>query len=303
MPLWNPYQGAGAPHAANMQSAVFDPLLLGVNLHPTPLTWDLSIIGAFVLGAAAAYLFGRSARPSGGSGGHQQRRLLPGGLVLPVQQQPASAVHTSICRCYVYSWSSRCAPADCGPCSGSELLSQETSTSGMPEASFFVLGAAAVYAMVRLVQQRERDAAPPLTRSTRRRRLARPVARLAAPPAVRAVRVSVLQPSQGRTFGQRFAGGPVVGHPQLDRSLLLGRTEPKLGGASPSSGTGSAWRSGSRLWPPISGRKETKRLHAWLFLGLGAFLLVKIYDFGMLDWVGAVAGRRSRSSFPCSRRP
>ena len=59
LPLWNPYQGAGAPHAANMQSAVFDPLLLAVNLHPTPLTWDLSIVGAFVLGAAAAYLFGR----------------------------------------------------------------------------------------------------------------------------------------------------------------------------------------------------------------------------------------------------
>ena len=58
-PLWNPYQAAGSPLAANMQSAVFDPLLLAVNLHPTPLTWDLSIIGAFVLGAAAAYLFGR----------------------------------------------------------------------------------------------------------------------------------------------------------------------------------------------------------------------------------------------------
>ena len=43
LPLWNPYQGAGAPLAANMQSAVFDPLLLAVNLHPTPLTWDLSI--------------------------------------------------------------------------------------------------------------------------------------------------------------------------------------------------------------------------------------------------------------------
>ena len=59
LPLWNPYQGAGAPLAANMQSAVFDPLLLAVNLHPTPLTWDLSILGAFILGAAAAYLFGR----------------------------------------------------------------------------------------------------------------------------------------------------------------------------------------------------------------------------------------------------
>ena len=59
LPLWNPYQGAGAPLAANMQSAAFDPLLLAVNLHPTPLIWDLSIVGAFVLGAAAAFVFGR----------------------------------------------------------------------------------------------------------------------------------------------------------------------------------------------------------------------------------------------------
>ena len=59
LPLWNPYQAFGAPLAANMQSAVFDPLLLAVNLHPTPLMWDLSIVGAFVLGAAAAFVFGR----------------------------------------------------------------------------------------------------------------------------------------------------------------------------------------------------------------------------------------------------
>ena len=36
----------------------------------------------------------------------------------------------------------------------------------------------------------------------------------------------------------------------------------------------------------VSGRKETRRLHAWLFFVLGVVLLVKIYDFGVLDWVG-----------------
>src|SRR5437588_454200 len=55
-----PYQGAGAPLAANAQSAVFDPLTLAVNLHPTPLTWDLSFLVVFLLGAAATYLFLRS---------------------------------------------------------------------------------------------------------------------------------------------------------------------------------------------------------------------------------------------------
>ena len=36
----------------------------------------------------------------------------------------------------------------------------------------------------------------------------------------------------------------------------------------------------------VSGRNETKRLHAWLFLVLGVLLLVKIYDFRVLEWVG-----------------
>ena len=59
IPLWNPYQGSGTPHAANMQSAVFDPLLIAVNLHPTPRTWDLTLIGVFVLAAICTYSFCR----------------------------------------------------------------------------------------------------------------------------------------------------------------------------------------------------------------------------------------------------
>jgi hypothetical protein len=38
----------------------------------------------------------------------------------------------------------------------------------------------------------------------------------------------------------------------------------------------------------VSGRRETKRLHAWLFLALVGFLLVKIYEFEVLEWVGHV---------------
>lgn len=60
VPLWNPYEGAGAPLAGNLQSAVFDPLTLPVNLHPTPLTWDLSFLFAFLLAGLATYLFLRN---------------------------------------------------------------------------------------------------------------------------------------------------------------------------------------------------------------------------------------------------
>src|SRR5258708_3320939 len=57
VPLWNPYQGAGTPLAANGQSSVFDPMMLAVNLHPTTLTWDLTFLFAFALGAVGMYLF------------------------------------------------------------------------------------------------------------------------------------------------------------------------------------------------------------------------------------------------------
>jgi hypothetical protein len=60
LPLWNPYQGAGTPLAANMQSAVFDPLLLPVHLHPSLLVWDLSFLVALIGIAWLSYLFFRS---------------------------------------------------------------------------------------------------------------------------------------------------------------------------------------------------------------------------------------------------
>ena len=60
LPLWNPYQGGGTPLAANMQSAVFDPLLLPVHLHPSLLVWDLSFLIALIAVAWFSYLFFRS---------------------------------------------------------------------------------------------------------------------------------------------------------------------------------------------------------------------------------------------------
>ena len=60
VPLWTPYQGMGAPLAANMQSAVFDPLLLPVHLHPSLLVWDLCFLGALIAGIWFAQLFFRS---------------------------------------------------------------------------------------------------------------------------------------------------------------------------------------------------------------------------------------------------
>ena len=51
------------------------------------------------------------------------------------------------------------------------------------------------------------------------------------------------------------------------------------------SGTGSASRSGFRARCDVR-PNGTKRLHTWLFFGLGAAVLLKIYEFRVLDWVG-----------------
>jgi hypothetical protein len=36
----------------------------------------------------------------------------------------------------------------------------------------------------------------------------------------------------------------------------------------------------------MSGRAETKRLHTWLFVALGVAVLLKVYEFRVLDWIG-----------------
>ena len=59
VPLWNPYQASGAPLAANWVNGVFDPVQAVVNLHPTPRTWDLMIVGTFLIAAVSTYAFCR----------------------------------------------------------------------------------------------------------------------------------------------------------------------------------------------------------------------------------------------------
>jgi hypothetical protein len=59
LPLWNPYQGIGMPLAANMQSAVFDPMLLPLHLHPTPLVADLTALVGLLLMGCGAYVAAR----------------------------------------------------------------------------------------------------------------------------------------------------------------------------------------------------------------------------------------------------
>ena len=280
IPLWNPYQGAGAPLAANMISEVFDPLLLAVNLHPTMLMWDLSIIGAFVLGAAAAFLFGR---------------------VLGLHAVPAVVTsaafslsgwfflysNNSFSRSYVFL------PLlfllvelvlrfrGLVPVLGLSIAVAGNLYVGMPESSALVIGSTAAYAIARLVQERRRM---PL-------------------------RASLVRLGGAGLLGVMLAAPLVLPFLQYER-LSFNIHKPGAGNGSqtdPQWGLlnwlvpyfqepPSAVRPSVRNWfgvavgiaalAAMSGRTETKRLHTWLFAGLGAAVLLKVYEFRVLDWVG-----------------
>lgn len=60
LPLWNPYQGLGAPLAANAQSGAFDLLRLPVFLSGSPVAWDMYYVLRSALGLALMALFARS---------------------------------------------------------------------------------------------------------------------------------------------------------------------------------------------------------------------------------------------------
>lgn len=281
LPLWNPYQGAGTPLAANMQSAAFDPLLLLVNLHPTPWTWDLSIIGAFVLGAAAAYVFGRvlGMDPVPAVVGSAAFSLSGFFFLYSNDQFSRSYIYLPILFLFVELvlrlprlW----------PVFGLGLAIAGNWYAGMPEASFFVIGSAAVYAAVRLVQQR---AETPLRRGLIRLGGAGLLGVLLAAPLL-----LMFRQYQSLSFNTHQSGaGPGA---QTDPSWgLLNWIVPFFHGIR-----GEFLAPGVRNWVGVavvaaavvalSGRNETRRLHAWVFFGLGALLLLKIYDFGVLDWVG-----------------
>jgi hypothetical protein len=162
-PLWNPFQGAGEPLAGNVQSAVFDPLLLAVHLHPTTLVWDLTYLFVFALGALAMYAFLRVL-------GIGVLGAFTGAGAFTMCGFFAMDAGNGFVRVYVYlpilflsvemavrSPHLRWVAAMGAAVAGSVLA-------GMPEATFFVLVAAGAYATYRLIGQPGGHRAPALFR-------------------------------------------------------------------------------------------------------------------------------------------
>ncbi|TET52652.1 MAG: hypothetical protein E3J54_05990, partial [Actinobacteria bacterium] len=57
LPLWNPYNGAGQPLAADMQSSSFSPLTLPLNLSPTPVVWDIFLLLRLLIAGLLTFAF------------------------------------------------------------------------------------------------------------------------------------------------------------------------------------------------------------------------------------------------------
>ena len=103
IPLWNPYQAAGAPHAANMQSAVFDSLLLAVNLGRERPGLELGSLSLLVEARSISSSPAWSPYPvvGGGERGHQVAEIrVPLAVRCRSASRPAG------------SWSSRRDPAE-----------------------------------------------------------------------------------------------------------------------------------------------------------------------------------------------
>ncbi len=57
LPLWNPYNGAGQPLAADMQSSSFNPIALPVILNPSPSMWDFFLLFRLFLAGLFTFMF------------------------------------------------------------------------------------------------------------------------------------------------------------------------------------------------------------------------------------------------------
>ncbi len=280
IPLWNPYQGAGAPLAANMISEVFDPLLLAVNLHPTPLTWDLSMIGAFVLGAAAAYLFGRVLGLQAVPAVVSSAAFSLSGWFFLYSNNPFSRSYVFLPLLFLFVElvlrSRRLLPV-----LGLSIAVAGNLYVGMPEASALVIGSTAVYAIARLVEERRRM---PLRASLVRLGGAGLLGVMLAAPLVllflqyEHLSFNVHKPGAGN-------GSQTDPHWGL-LNWLIPYFQDSPSGLGPGVRNWFGVAVGIAALAAISGRTETKRLHAWLFGALGAAVLLKVYEFRVFDWVG-----------------
>lgn len=284
VPLWNPNQGMGTPHAAAFQTAVFDPLLALVNVRPTPLTWDFSFLLAYCLGAMAMYLFLRQS-------GLDRLPAFIGTAVFIWSGFFFRYSNNHFFRSYLYlplllllaqrTLRSRrlLAPVGLGCAVAGNLLV------GMPEPSAFVLGTLTLYCMFLV-------AFPPV-----------PVERLAAlkrfafAAALGGALAAPLLLPGFEFLGLAFS----IHHPGSRLGLLADPPNELLRWLMP---YGLGERDGpfaaTRDWVGVAAavaavgalasRRTLRRYGGWFFFLLGAAVLAKGYNFPAVRWAGRLPG-------------
>ena len=285
VPWWNPYSGAGTPLAANAQSAVFDPLLIAVNLHPTTLSWDLSLLFAFALGGIGTYLFLRSRDIS-------MLGALTGTAAFVMCGFFATGSNNSFARIAVYlpilfllvdrtvkseklRW-----PAGLGLAIAAAILA------GMPEMTFFVLAATVLYAGYRIA----RSPGPARWRGAGRMAGAGLLGLLFGAP--------LLVLFLGYLPVSFNVHGPGLGLAAASKATLLNWLIPFVNGypaALRNTGlipTRSWIGAGGAVLLVVAAASPAamRKRGGWLFLGLGLLLLLKIHGFPGLQLVGRLPG-------------
>jgi hypothetical protein len=288
-PLWNPYEGAGTPLAANMQSATFDPLLALVNVHPTPLTWDLTFLGTLILNGVAAYALARTIRLGVAA-------AVVAGAVYGLSGYFFFLSNNAFFRAQVYlpivllgiEWvlrSSRMFPILACALAVAGLV-----VAGMPEITFAVLFFSAIYGAVRLV-----SGPRAMTRRVALTRLA------GAGILGLAVSAPLLLPFREYvSAAMTFKEG--AGLRSAPRSGLLNWFAPNIGracgtAAGPCSGRtwsgGLNWVGGGALAASAAGiasRRQMSRCCGWPVLAAGGVVAAKIYGVPVVTWLGHLPG-------------
>jgi hypothetical protein len=284
VPLWNPYQGAGTPLAANGQSSVFDPMMLAVNLHPTTLTWDLTLLFSLVLGAVGMYLFLRNL-------GLSTLGALTGTGAFVLSGYFATDANNSFVRVYSYlpilflfvDRSVQSARIVWVAALAAALAA--TILVGMPEASLLVVAAAALYGVYRVIKNPRGDVGWRL-RATLRLGGAGVAGLLLAAPLLLLLlgylRISFNVHTTGQGLGAASRATllnwliPFVnGYPAALRVVRFSPTRSWVGAA------GAAF-----IVVAVASPATMRRFGGWFFLGLGAVLLLKIHGVPGFQLIG-----------------
>ena len=281
VPLWNPYQGDGAPLAANGQSAVFDPLMVAVNLHPTTLTWDLTFLFAFALGAVGMYLFLRCL-------GLSMLAALTGTAAFALCGYFAVDSNNSFVRTYAYLpilflfvdrvarsprlvWVAALAAAV-----AASILA------GMPESFFLVVAAAAVYGLYRVITAPARHRLPAAGRLA----VAGVAGLLLAGPLLVLLAGYLPVSSNVHTVGRGLAVAPratllnwlvpfVNGYPAAPRVMTIGPSRSWIGAAG-----------AALIVVAAAAPAAMRRYGGWFFLALGAVVILKIHGVPGFQLIG-----------------